>query len=211
MTFLCIPRLAVSRSPLPLSTVSRRLFCSSSTRSFTASAKDPLDESMTENIFDDQANALEGKATREEIHRAFSLRSQDAIRYDYFAQRAELEAELEAASTFRGLREMAKQQAMGYLELLEEYGDATFGSTVENVEESAGREREYAEELFVKSLEVSNGEDFPQIEEWFEDMVAASGRAVGRLELVASMMESEGMEEEIMDGEDVDVPEKVKN
>lgn len=118
---------------------------------------------------------------------------------------------MEAASTFRGLREMAKQQAMGYLELLEEYGDATFGSTVDNIEDSAGREREYAEDLFVKSMEVSAGEDFQQIEEWFEDMVAASGRAVGRLELVASMMEAEGMGDDIMDAEDVDIPEKVKN
>lgn len=163
-----------------------------------------------EDIYEDQ-NQLEGKRTRDEIHSAFSLRSQDVIRYDYFAQRAEMEAEFESASAFRALRETAKQQAMGYLELMEEYGDANFGSTVDNLEVSAANEREYAEDVFVKAAGVAAEDELVQVEEWFEDMVAASARAASRLELVSSMIDAEELDDEIVEEEESDVPEKAKN
>lgn len=182
------------------------------TRAFCTSKKPANIESATDELFNEDENQLENKQTRDEIHNAFSLRAQDAIRYDYFAQRAELEAELEAASSFRGLREMAKQQAMGYLELMEEYGDAGFGGTFDNLEISAATERQYAEELFVKGGEVAANEKFDQIEEWFDDMVVASSRAAGRLELTSSMMEAEEMGDDMMGVDDLDdMPEKVKN
>lgn len=209
MLFRSIPRLShlshITRTLRPQHAAPLRTLCTS---------KPPLTniqlDTQDEDIYDDQ-NRLEGKQTRDEIHSAFSVRSQDVIRYDYFAQRAELEAEFEAASAFRALRETAKQQAMGYLELMEEYGDANFGGTMDNLEVSAATEREYAEELFVKAASVAAADELVQVEEWFEDMVAASGRAASRLELVSSMIDAEDMDDEIMEGEGNDMPEKVKN
>lgn len=163
-----------------------------------------------EEIYEDH-NQLEGKRTRDEIHSAFSLRSQDAVRYDYFAQRAEMEAEFEAASAFRALRETSKQQAMGYLELMEEYGDANFGGTVDNLEMCAANEREYAENLHMKAAGVAAEDELVQVEEWFEDMAAASGRAAARLDLVGSMIDAEEMDDEVMEEGEDDEPEKVKN
>lgn len=122
-----------------------------------------------------------------------------------------MEAEFESASAFRALRETAKQQAMGYLELMEEYGDANFGSTVDNLEVSAANEREYAEDVFVKAAGVAAEDELVQVEEWFEDMVAASARAASRLELVSSMIDAEELDDEIVEEEESDVPEKAKN
>lgn len=164
-----------------------------------------------EDGYEEEENLLEGKRTRENIHAAFSNRAVDAIRYDYFAQRADLEAEVEAASAFRSLTETAKQQAMGYLELLEEYGDAGFGSTVENLDISAVAERENAEETYRNMAGVASEEDFDQIEEWFEDMANASVRAANRLDLVSSMIDAEAMGDDIMEDDGDDIPEKAKH
>lgn len=154
---------------------------------------------------------LEGKRSRDSIHNAFSARAVDAIRYDYFAQRAELEAEMEAASAFRSLTETAKQQAMGYLELMEEYGDAGFGSTVDNIDVAAASERENAEDVYRGAAEVASEEGLEEVQEWFEDMTEASSRAAARLELVSSIIDAESMEGEMMEDDGDDIPDKAKH
>lgn len=130
----------------------------------------------------------------------------DAIRYDYFAQRAELEAEIEAATAFRSLVETSRQQAMGYLELMEEYGDAEFGATLENIDVAAGAERENAEEVYRAAASVAADEGLEEIEMYFDDMAAASSRAATRLELVSSIINAEDMHENDMNDDGEDVP-----
>lgn len=142
-------------------------------------------------VTSDPPNRLEDLRTREHIHSSLAARALDVIRYDYFAQRADLEAELEAAATFRSLTETARQQAMGYLELLEEYGDADFGATVQNLDVAADHEREGAEQSYLSMAGVAAEEQLEDVDEWFQDMAAASVRAADRLELVSSMIEAE--------------------
>lgn len=150
-------------------------------------------------------NKLDGTQTRDAIHTAFASRAMASVRYDYFAQRAELDVELDAAAAFRALTESAKQQAMGYLELMEEYGDADFGATLDNIAISAEGERVDAEEIYPKNGSVASEEQLEQVSEWFEDMAAASNRAAERFELVSATMEAEMMEEE-EDEMDMPVP-----
>lgn len=147
-----------------------------------------------------EMNNLEGKRTREHIHSAFASRAMAAIKYDYFAQRAELECEVEAAATFRGLTESAKQQAMGYLELMEDYGDADFGATLDNLEVCAENERADADDKLPKYAEIAAEEQLDQVDQWFQDMSVAASKAIERLELTAAVIEPDAMSEE--DGED---------
>lgn len=138
-------------------------------------------------------NQFEGKETGEQIRKAFSSRAGDAIRYEYFAQRAELESETDAAPLFRSLSESARQQAMGYLELMEEYGDCNFGSTMENLDFAADSERTNAQDALTEAAKVAAGEGFDHVEEWFEDMTDASYRAASKVEQIQNLLEEEMM------------------
>ena len=158
------------------------------------SPENPVDE-------DFEINLLEGKKTRENIHAAFASRAMAAIKYEYFAQRAELECELDSASAFKGLMEASKQQAMGYLELMEEYGDADFGSTIDNLEISSQSERDAADQLYPKYAEAASDEQLDQVDQWFQEMADASSRAADRLDFTSSLMEAEAEE---YDGTDED-------
>lgn len=147
-------------------------------------------------------NLLEGKTTRENMRTAFKARSADAMRYDYFAQRADVESETDAAMTFRGLSECAKQQALGYLELMEEYGDADFGSSLENLDISAISERTRADGSLHDAGVVAGEEGFDEIEDWFEDMTDAGHRAATKLDAIHSLIEGEMMEGTEIGGDD---------
>lgn len=142
-------------------------------------------------------NQFEGKKTGEQIRKAFSNRAGDAIRYEYFAQRAELESETDAAPLFRSLAESARQQAMGYLELMEEYGDCNFGSTMENLDFAMDAERTNAEEALTHAAKVAAGEGFEHVEEWFDDMTDASFRAASKVEQIQNLLEEEMMPDDL--------------
>ena len=161
--------------------------------------------SSSKDMEPEYAESLDDKRTRENIRSALSSRAADAIRYDYFAQRAELEAETEAATLFRSLTETAKQQAMGYMELLEEYGDADFGSTMINVEVSAQNERNNADEVLRHGATVAGEEALEHVQEFFEDMADAADKAAMRLEVAAQMLDLEGL-----DGEEIEEVETQK-
>lgn len=154
-------------------------------------------EEMTENQF-------EGKQTGEQVRNAFASRAGDAIRYEYFAQRAELESETDAAPLFRSLAESARQQAMGYLELMEEYGDCNFGSTMENLDFAAETERTNAQEALANAAKIAAADGFDHVEEWFEDMTDASHRAASKVEQIQSMLEEEMMPEGLHEDADED-------
>lgn len=149
-------------------------------------------------------NQFEGKQTREQVHKAFASRAGDLVRYEYFAQRAELESETDAAPLFRSLAESARQQAMGYLELMEEYGDSNFGSTTENLDYAVEAERSNAQDKLSVATKIAAEEGFEHVEEWFEDMTNASYRAASKIEQVQSILEDEMIADELHEDADED-------
>lgn len=150
-------------------------------------------------------NLLEGKRTRKHIHTAFNTRCADALRYEYYAQRADIECETDAALTFRSLSESAKQQAMGYLELMEEYGDVNFGSTMENLDVAAGAERTLASDVLRDAGVIAGEEGLTNVEEFFEDMTDAGHRAAFKLDAIQGIIEEEMMEDTEMGGDIDDI------
>lgn len=176
-------------SPARLSTAA----ANAASKEAAASAASPADEI--------DASVLAGKETRASIHSAFAARAMAAVKYDYFAQRAELECELDAAAAFKGLHAAATQQAMGYLELMEDYGERDFGLTLDNLEEAAREERADADGRYPHLATVAADEGLEQVDSWFQDMAEAAGRAAERLEVAAAMVEADGFEEEEDDDE----------
>lgn len=75
----------------------------------------------------------------------------NAARYAYLAQRAAVECEVDAAALFKRLAASAHEQALGHLELLEEYGDASFASTMDNVDGMAEHESNEADAVEILS------------------------------------------------------------
>lgn len=146
-------------------------------------------------LYEDAGKMLDGKKTRDTLHQALQERAADSMRYEYYAQRADIECETDAAITFRCLSESAKQQSMGYLELMEEYGEANLGSTMDNLETSSAAERAKADGVLSKAATEAGEEGFHQIEEWFEDMQDAGHRAATKLDAIQEIIE-----EELMDG-----------
>lgn len=167
-------------------------------RGFSTAAKDASAE--VESVADlDDVNQLSGKKSREHIHSAFAARAMAAVKYDYFAQRAELECELDAAALFRSLTDASKQQAMGFLELMEDYGDADFGNTLDNMEVAAQNEREQAEASYPSFASTAAEDGLDHVDTWFQDLADASLRAAERLELTAAVLNPEEFEEELDD------------
>lgn len=149
---------------------------------------------------------LTGKKTREHLLSAFSARAMACVKYDYFAQRAELECEIDAASTFRSLTDASKQQAMGILELLEDYGDADYGNTLDNVEAAAARERELADNTYPAFAATAAEDHLDHVDTWFQDMADAAARASDRLDLTSAMLDPEAFvenDEDTVDDEPV--------
>jgi rubrerythrin len=169
----------------------------------------PVDSAEYEDE-DEDLDLLEGKASGDVLRKAFAERSAAAVRYEYFAQRAELEAELEAASALRSLTEVAKQQALGFLELLEEFGTHTdeagsvkVGTTLDNVAATAVAERADVER-YAKHADQADTDGVDELMEWYSDMSDASTRTADRLELVSSLMDAEyeALEEDEEDEDD---------
>lgn len=138
---------------------------------------------------------LAGKKTREHLLSAFSARAMAAVKYDYFAQRAELECEFDAASTFRGLTDASKQQAFGFLEILEEHFDADYGHTLDNIESAAQRERALAENTYPAYASAAAEDGLDHVDTWFQDLGDSAAKAAERLDITAAMLDPELFDE----------------
>ena len=68
-------------------------------------------------------SGLTGTKTLGKFRDAFAGKSMASVRYEYMAQQADVEGELEAASVFRAVRASEENHAMGHLEFLQDSGD----------------------------------------------------------------------------------------
>lgn len=179
-------------------------FCTSAKKSGTStSTPTPTSTAMDtddDTVLTDEDNVLEGLETGRLIKESLRARAADAVRFEYLAQRADIEAEVEAAQLLRGLGEAARQQAMGFLELQEEYGDAAFATTADNLGQAAETERAAAASMLA-AAQTAGKDDLAHVEEWFDDLSDAANRAANKLDaladdLVEDAVHADGEQEE---------------
>ena len=58
-----------------------------------------------------------------------------AVRYEYMAQQADVEGELDAAAVFRAVATSEDNHAMGHLEFMQDSGDPVANQPIENTME----------------------------------------------------------------------------
>eukprot|EP00009_Paramoeba_aestuarina_P005283 CAMPEP_0201521606 /NCGR_PEP_ID=MMETSP0161_2-20130828/15101_1 /ASSEMBLY_ACC=CAM_ASM_000251 /TAXON_ID=180227 /ORGANISM="Neoparamoeba aestuarina, Strain SoJaBio B1-5/56/2" /LENGTH=120 /DNA_ID=CAMNT_0047920269 /DNA_START=190 /DNA_END=552 /DNA_ORIENTATION=- len=107
-------------------------------------------------------------------------------RYTYFAQQADVEGYIDAASVFRSTADGETGHAIGHLEFLEECGDPAtnmaFGSTRENLKSAiAGETHEYTD-MYPGMARTAREEGFNDVADWFEQLAMAEKSHAGRFQ-----------------------------
>ncbi|KPK18652.1 MAG: rubrerythrin family protein [Betaproteobacteria bacterium] len=120
---------------------------------------------------------LKGSKTHESLKAAFAGESQANRRYLYFAAKADVEGQNDAAAVFRSTAEGETGHAHGHLEYLETCGDPAtdlpFGKTSDNLKSAiAGETHEYTD-MYPGMAKTARQEGFGEIADWFETLAKA--------------------------------------
>lgn len=128
---------------------------------------------------------LEGSDTHKNLLAAFSNESQSSMRYQWFAEQADVEGRPDAAVLFRSVAAIEAGHAQGHLEYLAELGDPLTGSPVgdadENLRSALRSESAEAATIFPAYAETARREGFDELADWFESMAAAEATHIERL------------------------------
>ena len=129
---------------------------------------------------------LKGSKTEQNLKDAFAGESQANRRYLYFAQKADIEGQNDAASVFRSTAEGETGHAHGHLEFLEESGDPAtglpMGDTQTNLKAAiAGETHEYTD-MYPGMAKTARSEGFDEIADWFETLAKAEKSHAGRFQ-----------------------------
>jgi rubrerythrin len=130
--------------------------------------------------------ALKGTKTEENLKAAFAGESQANRRYLYFAAKADVEGQNDAAVVFRSTAEGETGHAHGHLEYLEETGDPAtglpIGGTDLNLKASiAGETHEYSD-MYPGMAKTARAEGFSEIADWFETLAKAERSHANRFQ-----------------------------
>ncbi|XP_049850057.1 rubrerythrin-like [Schistocerca gregaria] len=120
---------------------------------------------------------LKGTKTHDNLKEAFTGESMANRRYNYFAQRADIEGHSNVASVFRETAEGETGHAFGHLEFLKNVGDPVtnlpIGNTLENLHSAMmGETHEYTD-MYPSMAKVAREEGFEEIGEWFSTLARA--------------------------------------
>ena len=120
---------------------------------------------------------LKGSRTEECLKEAFSGESQANRRYMYFANKADVEGQMDIAELFRSTAKGETGHAMGHLEFLEQAGDPTtglpIGTTRQNLQAAvAGEMHEYTD-MYPGMAKTAREEGFDEVADWFETLAKA--------------------------------------
>ncbi|WAW09460.1 rubrerythrin family protein [Oxalobacter vibrioformis] len=118
---------------------------------------------------------LKGTQTEENLKRAFSVESQTAMRYEYFASRANIEGHNDVAMLFSSSAAGERGHALGHLEFLRK--DPVSGNPMTrtrlNIQSAiAGETTEY-HDMYPRMAEIARDEGFEEIAIWFETLAKA--------------------------------------
>ena len=130
--------------------------------------------------------SLEGSKTHENLKEAFAGESQANRRYLYFARRADIEGNTDAAGLFRDTAEGETGHAFGHFDFLSEVGDPATGEPVGSTEDNlksavAGETYEYTE-MYPGFARTARDEGFEEIAEWLETLARAEKSHAGRFQ-----------------------------
>ena len=120
---------------------------------------------------------LEDSPTAANLREAFAREAQAALRYLYFARRADIEGRGDVASMLRALAEGENGHAFGHLELLEDAADPLSGGgdSRSNLESSVA-EAESDAAAYDGYAEAARSDRLTDVADWF-DSVADAERA----------------------------------
>lgn len=131
-----------------------------------------------------QMPALKGSKTEENLKEAFAGESQANRRYQWFAQKADVEGYPDVAALFRSVAEGETGHAFGHFDFLKEVGDPVTGEpvgpTIDNLKSAvAGETYEYTE-MYPGFAKVAREEGYEEISEWLETLARAEKSHAGR-------------------------------
>src|SRR5438874_5761094 len=114
---------------------------------------------------------LQGSKTHDNLKEAFAGESQANRRYLYFAQKADVEGQLDVAALFRSVAEGETGHAFGHFDFLKEVGDlvngVAVGDTSQNLQLAiVGETFEYSE-MYPGFSKVARDEVFTDVADWF--------------------------------------------
>jgi len=120
---------------------------------------------------------IKGSRTEANLKQAFAAEAQAARRYQYFAQKADVEGYGDVAAVFRSTADGETGHALGHLEYLEACGDPAtglpIGDTVNNLKAAVAAEAREAAELYPAMARTAREEGLDEIAEWFETLARA--------------------------------------
>lgn len=118
---------------------------------------------------------LKGTKTEENLIKAFSMESQTAMRYEYFASRANIEGHNDVAMLFSSSAAGERGHALGHLEFLRKdpvSGNAMTRTRLNIQSAIAGETVEY-HDMYPRMAEIARDEGFEEIAIWFETLAKA--------------------------------------
>uniref|UniRef100_A0A7S0BRR0 Ferritin-like diiron domain-containing protein n=1 Tax=Rhodosorus marinus TaxID=101924 RepID=A0A7S0BRR0_9RHOD len=174
-----------------------------STASFSRpmSSKVTMDDEHDEH--DEELVPLAGTKTYENLREAFAKKAMAMARYEYYAQKADVEGLTHAAQVLRGISNSAKEQAFGHMEFLDE-GDeeeTEASSTDMNIESCLAHERKEFEEKYPTWAEVAYEENLSDVGTWMETLRNTSFnnmRTLQKLQDAVEELYKEAEEEDAM-------------
>lgn len=129
---------------------------------------------------------LKDSQTEANLKEAFAGESQANRRYLYFARRADIEGNTDAAALFRDTAEGETGHAFGHMDFLAEVGDPATGEPVGNTAKNlasavAGETYEFTA-MYPGFAKTAHDEGFEEIADWFETLARAEKTHAGRFQ-----------------------------
>eukprot|EP01122_Echinamoeba_exundans_P002645 TRINITY_DN125_c0_g1_i1.p1 TRINITY_DN125_c0_g1~~TRINITY_DN125_c0_g1_i1.p1 ORF type:complete len:162 (-),score=54.82 TRINITY_DN125_c0_g1_i1:90-575(-) len=131
---------------------------------------------------------LPGTKTHANLKDAFAGESMANRRYNYFAQKADVEGFNDVAAVFRSTAEGETGHAFGHLDRLREFGagdpatNEPFGTTVQNLKSAiAGETHEYTD-MYPGFARTAREEGFDEIADWFDVLAKAEKSHAGKFQ-----------------------------
>ena len=127
---------------------------------------------------------LQGSETEANLRVAFTREAEAALRYRYFAQRAEVEGQPALAALFRSAADGEAGHALALVDFLVEIDDPVIGEPLDEADHqlrsAIGGERLESEVLYPRFAATARREGFTEIADWMDAMARAEDQLVER-------------------------------